>query len=113
MTADAAVGAVDVAVAGGGLVGLGIAWRCAQRGRSVAVFDDTPGSGASRAAAGMLAPVAEAGYGETALLELCRASLARFPAFVADLERTSGVGVGLRTVGTTVVGFDADDIVAL
>lgn len=104
---------VDVAIAGGGLVGLGIAWRCAQRGLSVAVVDDAPGTGASYAAAGMLAPVAEAGYGEERLLELCRASLACFPAFVAELERASGIDVGLRTVGTTVVGFDADDMVAL
>jgi glycine oxidase len=104
---------VDVAIAGGGLVGLGTAWRCAQRGLSVAVVDDAPGTGASYAAAGMLAPVAEAGYGEEQLLELCRASLACFPAFVAELERESGIDVGLRTVGTCVVGFDADDMAAL
>jgi len=104
---------LDVAIAGGGLVGLGIAWRCAQRGLSVAVVDEAPGTGASYAAAGMLAPVAEAGYGEERLLELCRASLACFPAFVAELDRESGIDVGLRTVGTCVVGFDSDDMVAL
>lgn len=104
---------VDVAIAGGGLVGLGVAWRCAQRGLSVAVVDEAPGAGASYAAAGMLAPVAEVGYGEEQLLELCRASLACFPAFVAELEGESGIDVGLRTVGTCVVGFDADDMVAL
>lgn len=104
---------VDVAIAGGGLVGLGVAWRCAQRGLSVAVVDDAPGTGASYAAAGMLAPVAEAGYGEERLLELCRASMACYPAFVADLERESGIEVGLRTIGTSVVGFDADDMAAL
>ena len=104
---------VDVAIAGGGLVGLGVAWRCAQRGMSVAVVDDAPGTGASYAAAGMLAPVAEAGYGEERLLELCRASMARYPAFVAEIERASGIDVGLRTVGTSMVGFDADDMAAL
>ena len=103
----------DVAVAGGGLIGLGVAWRCAQRGLSVTLVDDAPGAGASYAAAGMLAPVTEAAYGEEGLLELCRASLARFPAFVAEVERASGADVGLRTVGTTVVGFDADDMRAL
>lgn len=113
MTHDVDADIVDVAVAGGGLVGLGIAWRCAQRGLSVAVVDEAPGTGASYAAAGMLAPVAEVGYGEEQLLELCRASLARFPAFVAELEGETGIEVGLRTAGTCVVGFDADDMAAL
>jgi glycine oxidase len=100
----------DVAVAGGGLIGLSVAWRAAQRGLSVTVVDDAPGSGASAAAAGMLAPVTEVSYGEEALLRLCLASLERYPAFVAEVERTSGIPVGLRTVGTVVVGFDEDDM---
>lgn len=99
-----------VAVAGGGLIGLAIAWRAAQRGLSVTVVDDAPGSGASVAAAGMLAPVTEVSYGEEALLRLCLASLERYPAFVAELERAGGVPVGLRTAGTLVVGFDEDDM---
>jgi glycine oxidase len=103
----------DVAVAGAGLIGLAVAWRCAQRGLAVTVVDETPGAGASYAAAGMLAPVAEATYGEEGLLELCRASLERFPAFVAEAERASGVTVDLRTAGTLLVAFDADDMRAL
>ena len=113
MSCQETAATVDVAVAGGGLIGLGIAWRCARRGLSVAVVDESPGSGASYAAAGMLAPVAEAGYGEEQLLGLCRASLARFPEFVAELEAGSGRAVGLRTAGTCVVGFDDDDMAAL
>ena len=46
----------DVLVIGGGVIGLGVAWRCAQRGLKVTVVDPAPGSGASSAAAGMLAP---------------------------------------------------------
>jgi glycine oxidase len=103
----------DVAVAGGGLIGLAVAWRAAQRGLSVTVVDDAPGTGASAAAAGMLAPVTEAAYGEQALLRLCQASLQRYPAFAAELEAASGLPVGLRTAGTLVVGFDADDVAAL
>src|SRR5690349_24267734 len=99
-----------VIVAGGGLIGLAIAWRCARRGLSVSIVDEAPGTGASYAAAGMLAPVTEAAYGEQPLTELCRASLAGFPAFVAELERDSGLEVRLRTAGTLFVGFDADDI---
>ena len=113
MTTTTSEREVDVAVAGAGLIGLGVAWRCAQRGLSVTVVDDAPGTGASHAAAGMLAPVAEAGFGEERLLGLCRVSSARYPAFVAEVERASGIDVGLRTVGTSVVGFDDDDMAAL
>jgi glycine oxidase len=103
----------DVAVAGGGLIGLSIAWRAARRGLSVTVVDDAPGTGASAAAAGMLAPVTEAGYREEPLLRLGLASLERWPAFAAELEAAAGRPVGLRTVGTLVVGFDDDDVRAL
>lgn len=103
----------DVVVAGGGLIGLSVAWRSAQRGLSVTVVDEAPGAGASFAAAGMLAPVTEAAYGEEALLRLCLESLRRFPGFAAEVERASGVDVGLRTAGTVVAGFDADDMRAL
>jgi glycine oxidase len=103
----------DVVVAGAGLIGLSVAWRSAQRGLSVTVVDDAPGSGASYAAAGMLAPVTEAAYCEEPLLRLCQASLQRYPGFVAELVRAGGVQVGLRTAGTLVVGFDEDDVRAL
>lgn len=102
-----------VLVAGGGVIGLAVAWRAARAGLSVTVVDPAPGQGASHAAAGMLAPVAEAAYGEDALVALARRSLARYPAFVADLEQASGMQVGLRTAGTTLVGFDEDDVRAL
>ena len=103
----------DVVIAGGGLIGLGIAWRCVQRGLSVAVVDEDLGAGASFAAAGMLAPITEASYGEERLLRLCQDSLRRYPGFVAELQAASGVEVGLRTNGTLQVGFDADDMRAL
>ena len=101
---------MTVLVAGGGVVGLAVAWRAAQRGLAVTVVDDAPGSGASYAAAGMLAPVAEAAYGEEPLVALSRESLALYPAFVAELEQVSGRDVGLRTAGTLLVGFDEDDV---
>ena len=76
----------DLVVVGGGLIGLSIAWRCAQRGGSVRVVDPVPGAGASHAAAGMLAPVTELHYGEEDLLRLNLLSARRYPAFVAELE---------------------------
>ena len=71
-----------VAIIGAGVIGLGIAWRLAARGASVAVFDKgASGAGASHAAAGMLAACSEAEPGEEALVALGRASQARWPAF--------------------------------
>lgn len=104
---------VDVAVVGAGVIGSAIAWRTAQRGPSVALIDPEPGSGASYAAAGMLAPVAEASYGEEALLALCRDSAARFPQFLADLAVACSVPVSHLTTGTLVVALDGDDQRAL
>ena len=68
-----------VAIIGAGVIGLGIAWRLAARGASVAVFDKGPsGAGASHAAAGMLAACSEAEPGEEALVALGRASQSRW-----------------------------------
>ncbi len=103
----------DVLVAGAGVIGLSLAWRAALAGLEVTVVDEAPGSGASRAAAGMLAPVTEAAYGEERLLALSRASLERWPSFTAELEQASGRTVGLRVEGTLLVGFDDDDMAAL
>ena len=73
--------APKVAIIGAGVIGLGIAWRLAGRGASVTVFDrGTAGSGASHAAAGMLAACCEAEPGEDALVALGRESQARWPA---------------------------------
>jgi glycine oxidase len=105
--------ATDVVIAGGGLIGLGIAWRAAQRGLEVSVVDPSFGQGASYGAAGMLAPVSEATYGEERLLRLGQASLSLYPSFVDELVAASGVPVRLRTTGTLQVGFDADDMAAL
>jgi len=100
----------DVVVIGAGVIGLGIAWRLAARGVPVAVFDKgAAGAGASHAAAGMLAACCEAEPGEDALITLGRESQARWPAFAAELERVSGMEVGLRSEGTLVVALTADD----
>lgn len=103
----------DVVVVGGGVIGLAVAWRLLGRGRSVAVVDPAPASAASRAAAGMLAPVTEVQYGEEPLLALALESLRRYPGFVEELEHQTGMTVGLRRDGTLVVGTDAGDRAAL
>jgi glycine oxidase len=104
-----AKGSPDIRVVGGGLIGLSIAWRAAQRGAGVSVLEaGTLGSGASHVAAGMLAPTAELEVGEAGarLLELSLRSLERWPAFAEEL------GVGLR-FGSLLVARDADEAEAL
>src|SRR5213078_3607555 len=97
-------------IIGAGVIGLGIAWRLAQRGAAVTVFDRAAaGSGASHAAAGMLAACAEAEPGEENLVALGRESQARWPAFAAELNAASGIDVELREEGTLVVALTADD----
>ncbi|HML07186.1 MAG TPA: glycine oxidase ThiO [Xanthobacteraceae bacterium] len=98
-----------VAIIGAGVIGLGIAWRLAGRA-AVTVFDrGKAGSGASYAAAGMLAACVEAEPGEEALVALGRESQARWPDFAEELERASGIDVELRREGTLVLALTADD----
>jgi len=100
----------DVSIIGAGVIGLGIAWRLAAQGASVKVFDQgAAGSGASHAAAGMLAACCEAEPGEEALVALGRESQARWGAFAAELQQASGMDVELRSEGTLVVALTADD----
>jgi glycine oxidase len=98
-----------VVVIGAGVIGLGIAWRLAGRG-TVTVFDRAKaGSGATHAAAGMLAACCEAEPGEEALVALGRESQARWPAFAEELKRASGIDVELRDEGTLLLALTADD----
>ena len=99
----------EIVVIGGGAVGLGIAWRLAQRGLPVQVLDSDQNVAASVVAAGMLAPVTEVHYGEEALLALNIASSELYPTWVAELEEATGVGVGYERCGTLMVARDADD----
>jgi glycine oxidase len=103
----------DAVVVGGGVIGLAIAWRLAQRGCAVTLVDDDPAGGASRAAAGMLAPITEAHFGEEALTALNLESARRWPAFAAEVEEASGTSIAYRTEGTLAVAFDDDDLAML
>lgn len=97
----------DVAVVGGGPIGLACAWRAEQRGARAVVIDAGE-PGAWHVAAGMLAPVSEAEFGEGNLLQLGLESARRYADFCAELEDP-----GLRSVGTLVVARDRDEAEAL
>jgi glycine oxidase len=99
-------GTPDVAVVGGGPIGLSIAYRAQQRGATVVVLD-AGGDGAYRHAAGMLAPVTEAHPGEDPLVRMSLDSHALWPAFADEL------GLPLNRAGTLAVARDRDDAEAL
>jgi glycine oxidase len=98
----------DLAVAGGGAIGLACAWRAAGRGLRTIVLD-AGDPGAWQVAAGMLAPVAEAQIGDAAAVELGLRAARGFGAFCAEL----GEDVGHRTSGTLLVARDRDEAEAL
>jgi glycine oxidase len=107
--------AVDVAVIGGGVIGLAVAWRARQRGLSVAVLErGRIGRGTSFVAAGMLAPIAEVTPAEEPLLKLGLRSAAAYPAFARELADAAGAeDVGLTECGTLMVARDPDEAEAL
>ena len=104
----------DVAVVGGGAIGLAVAWRASARGLRVAVIErGEPGGGTSSVAAGMIAPVTEASPLEPALVPLGLASLRAYPAFVEELREASAIDPGLLECGTLIVARDRDEAEAL
>jgi glycine oxidase len=104
----------DVVVVGGGVIGLSCAWRVAQHGARVAVLERArPGAGATRVAAGMLAPVGELSFGEPELLELTLAAARLYPEFVAELEAATGKRTGYERLGALHVALDGDEAAQL
>jgi glycine oxidase len=104
----------DVIVVGAGVIGLACAWRAAERGMRVTVIErDRPGAGASNVAAGMLAPVGEASFGEERLLELGLASHRMWPEFAAELAAAGGRDAGFDELGALHVALDRDEAAEL
>jgi glycine oxidase len=68
---------------------------------------------ASHVAAGMLAPVSEAEFGEDDVLAFNLAGARRWPEWAAELREASGRDPGLRRCGTLMVARDADEAEAL
>jgi glycine oxidase len=100
----------DAVIVGGGVIGLACAWRAVRRGLDVCVLErSAPGAGASGVAAGMLAPVGEALWGEEELLQLNLESARMYPGFVAELEEATGAPVGYRECGGLHVALDRDE----
>src|SRR6476660_6408087 len=100
----------DVVVVGAGAIGTACAWRCAQRGLAVALVDPDPTRGAWHTAAGMLAPITELHFTESALLRLNLESMSRYPPHIAELEAATGLPTGYLECGTVDVAWDSADL---
>lgn len=99
----------DLLVIGAGVIGLSCAWRAAEAGMSVTVIDGGAEERATDVAAGMLAPVGEASWGQEALLAAALASAAAWPAFARELEAAAGLPVPMRACGALHVALDRDE----
>ncbi|MBI2816557.1 MAG: glycine oxidase ThiO [Acidobacteria bacterium] len=90
----------DAIVVGGGIIGCSIARALSDATLKIAVIErGAPGEEASWAAAGMLAPSAEAQAGSV-LFPACRASLKLYESFAAELQAETGIDSQYRTEGT-------------
>jgi glycine oxidase len=99
----------DVVVVGAGIIGLSIGWRASRQGlRTLVLEASQPAHGATHAAAGMLAPISEASFGEERQLALNLEAARRYPDFVAELESETGGLSGYRPSGTLTVALDRD-----
>jgi len=104
----------DAIIVGGGVIGLSCAWRLSQRGARVALVEkSSPPAGATRVAAGMLAPVGELAFGEPKLLKMTLAAAELYPDFVAEVEAASGISTGYARHGALHVALDRDEAAEL
>lgn len=99
----------DVIVVGGGVIGCAIAWRLAQAGVKVSLFErGRVGCESSRAAAGMLCPQSEAQL-RGPFFDLCIRSGSMYRSFAEELNETSGIDVEYKDEGTLFVVLEDED----
>jgi glycine oxidase len=108
-----AAGSAKIAIVGGGIVGLSIAWRLCQRGLRVTIFDrQAVGQEASWVGAGMLAPAGEISQ-PGALSTLLQEARALYRTFVKELEEESGVPIDYQESGGLDLAYASGDLEAL
>jgi len=97
----------EIAVVGGGLLGRCLAWRAWRAGASVAIYDASGPAGegsAAWAAAGMIAPLAEASDTNAQIVAMGQHSLTLWPRWLAELP----VPVFYRDTGTLLLWHHED-----
>ena len=102
---------MNIVVIGAGVAGLGIGWRLLQQDCTVTILERfQPGTGASWAAAGMLAVTAELEDAAEPERALAMRANALWPGFAAELEEASGRAVFLATDGALLLAADAAEL---
>lgn len=101
-------------IIGAGVAGLGIGWRLLQQGCAVTILERfQPGTGASWAAAGMLAVTAELEDSAEPERALAMRASALWPGFAAELEQASGRSLFLAQDGALLLAPDAAGLEAM
>ena len=99
----------DVAIVGGGIIGLSLALGLRKHGAAVLIVErNEPGREASHAAAGMLAQCDP--HTPEKLRSLAMASFQLYPEFAHELEDESGQHVDLRQEGSIVLDGDGQSL---
>ncbi len=88
----------DIIIVGGGIIGLALALELRAHGANVTVLCRDFKEAAAHAAAGMLAPQAEA-IPPGAMLDLCLGSRSLYPEWIEKLETITGIGTGYWRCG--------------
>ncbi|MBX3292156.1 MAG: glycine oxidase ThiO [Acidobacteria bacterium] len=104
----------EILIIGGGVIGLSIAYKLRIAGtRRIAVVErGTLGSEASWAAGGMLGVQAETDS-PGQFLDLCKASLARYPEFIETLTAATDIDAELDRTGTLKLAFNESETAKL
>jgi glycine oxidase len=104
---------LKTAIVGGGIIGASIAWRLAQRGAAVALYEKAQiGGEASWAAAGMLSPGGEIDE-RTRQPKLLIESRNLYRAFVDELIDVSGEDIDFQECGAIDLAYTAEEWEAL
>src|SRR5262249_15767234 len=89
----------DIAIIGAGLIGSAIAWRLAQQGAAVSLFDSgTLGGETSSAGAGMLNPGGEFDK-PSVWIDLGVAGMRMYPEFVNELRESTKIPIDFQLCG--------------
>ena len=105
-----------IIIVGAGVIGLSIAWRLARentRDEILLLDANRAGEGTSRVSAGMIAPIAEAGFEDPHFIKFARLSRERYRAFVSEVSRDADMPVVLGEEGSIIVAIHRDDVEAM